>query len=706
MKDNDSLILENLYLKNVSSFGRSVINEISQRFVDEVKDAVEDKELPFNNIFGDKLRMIIPLMDDSKDYHNIIGQISKIKNFHSFDPEKKEVIKKIEVDPKYGGGVKFQKINLGRAISSLNIPEEEKKKMLDWFANQSSNINEMDKLGKYKVIISRSPIDLLRMSDNRILHSCHAEGGQFFHCAIAEAKNGGAIAFLVNTDGLSGITEDELQNEEIFEDLSRGVRGITPFSRIRIRRYESTAEANFSVAIPDTKIYGRNIENFYDTVKNFLKQKQFSGEMNVDEIHNRYMNRALVRKGGSYQDHGVGDAHIFNNMFDTQIFRGNLEYDDKETEGQGAADQFEEELRDFQNAVDLENFNASYAMDNDFDGNEPYYSAWGNLTIPTDELGELSDEFFSIGDSLNDHYAFEQLKKYDPTSPHEWKKRLPYDFNKKENLARRLSKFIRDFTYDDPTRFSDDMWSGIYFGINNDDIYLNCCFGDDCGGTSFNTDDYREFLRNLERYDDSYEDIVNAFKKALMKNGFIKNFETANIVEDEDLESNLKNFDTDLSDSNLYISKPLGVVPTPDKNKYDERKANEYLNRKYLIFMKNYLDTVYKTKPKDSPNQMTFKGFLESVQNKKYGIRCEVLLSMQDTPSYNLKEGTSYANFTLNIYYNESVLTKELYDLLIFLDQSMEDLFNAARYIVYSEIFGLKDQNTENLKRVYSKYFL
>jgi hypothetical protein len=107
---------------------------------------------------------------------------------------------------------------------------------------------------------------------------------------------------------------------------------------------------------------------------------------------------------------------------------------------------------------------------------------------------------------------------------------------------------------------------------------------------------------------------------------------------------------------------------------------------------------------------MTFKGFLESFQNKKtledYGIRCEVLLLMQDTPSYNLKEGTSYANFNLNIYYDESVLTKELYDLLIFLDNSMEDLFNAARYIVYSEIFGLKDQNTENLKRVYSKYFL
>jgi hypothetical protein len=42
----------------------------------------------------------------------------------------------------------------------------------------------------------------------------------------------------------------------------------------------------------------------------------------------------------------------------------------------------------------------------------------------------------------------------------------------------------------------------------------------------------------------------------------------------------------------------LGVVPTPDKNKYDERKANDYLNQKYPIFLGNYLHTVYKTKQK------------------------------------------------------------------------------------------------------------
>jgi len=705
MRDNDSFILESLYFNNVSSFGISVINEISQKFVDEVKDAVEDKELPFNNIFGDKLRMMVPLRGTG-EYSQIIDKISQIKNFSHFDPEKKEVVKKIEVDPKYGGGVKYQKINLGRAISSLNIPEEEKKKMLDWFANYSSNIPEMENMGKYTVVLSRSPIDVLRMSDVGSITSCHSQGGAYFQCAIQEAKTGGPIAYLVKTNDLENISEEEFQYEEIFKDRERGVGGINPISRLRIRRYRNDNDPSISMGIPETRIYGDRVSGFYDTVKNFFKEKQF-GETDLDRISSEFRKKDWIRTGGSYSD--SSDSHIFNQMFDTDTFYGSLEHD-SEGENQSRADQFEEELRGFQNDVNLQHFSASYDMDNYGDGEDPYYSAYGSLSIPISELGELSDDFLSVDDSLNDHYEFERIKEYDPTSQYEWKKRLPYGFEEKENLARKISRFIRGFTYDDPTRFSNDMWSGIYFGRNDTHIYLNCCFGDDCGSTSFNTDDYREFLSDMENYEEEYEGIVKAFKKALMKNGFIKNFETANIIDDDDLESDLKNFETNLSNSNLYISKTLGVVPTPDKNKYDERKANDYLNQKYPIFLGNYLHTVYKTKPKDSQNQMTFKGFLESFQNKKtledYGIRCEVLLSMQDTPSYNLKEGTSYANFNLNIYYDESVLTKELYDLLIFLDNSMEDLFNAARYIVYSEIFGLKDQNTENLKRVYSKYFL
>ena len=73
MKDNDSLFLENLYSK-------VVINEISSKYVDEVKDAIADNELPFNNIFGDKLRIVIPVKG-TKTYTEILDAVSKIKNY-------------------------------------------------------------------------------------------------------------------------------------------------------------------------------------------------------------------------------------------------------------------------------------------------------------------------------------------------------------------------------------------------------------------------------------------------------------------------------------------------------------------------------------------------------------------------------------------------------------------------------------------------
>ena len=53
MNGKDSILLENIYTSKV------LLTEISKKYVQEIKDAVADKELPFNNIFGNKLRIII-----------------------------------------------------------------------------------------------------------------------------------------------------------------------------------------------------------------------------------------------------------------------------------------------------------------------------------------------------------------------------------------------------------------------------------------------------------------------------------------------------------------------------------------------------------------------------------------------------------------------------------------------------------------------
>ena len=198
-------------------YEKVLINEVSQKYVDVIKKAANDHVLPFENIFNDKLRIILPIKG-TETYNAILNDISKIKDFDRFDPEKKEVVRKIKLDPKYGGGEKEQKINLGKAINSLKIDPETKKKYLNWFANYESNIPEMNDLKRFSVVVSRSPIDVLRMSDISDIESCHSQGGAYFQCAIQEAITGGAVAYVVHTRDLKKLSDDEFQNEEIFED--------------------------------------------------------------------------------------------------------------------------------------------------------------------------------------------------------------------------------------------------------------------------------------------------------------------------------------------------------------------------------------------------------------------------------------------------------------------------------------------------------
>ena len=128
-------------------YEKHIINEVSQKYVDAIKKSAADHVLPFESIFKNKLRIIIPI-SGTEIYNDILNDISKIKDFDRFDPAKKEVIRKIKLDPKYGGGEKEQRINLGKVINSLKIYPETKKQYLNWFANYESNIPEMDDLKK------------------------------------------------------------------------------------------------------------------------------------------------------------------------------------------------------------------------------------------------------------------------------------------------------------------------------------------------------------------------------------------------------------------------------------------------------------------------------------------------------------------------------------------------------------------------------
>ena len=138
--------------------------------------------------------------------------------------------------------------------------------------------------GNYSMVVSRAPVDLLRMSDfpakgpggeadyTKGIVSCHSPkrlvkkiddadgseyfeniGGEYFDCAVQESRGNGAIAFLVSNKSLSGL-EDKLDSRDFFRDLERNLEGPTPIQRIRLRRYLNLKTVK-EILVPESAVY-------------------------------------------------------------------------------------------------------------------------------------------------------------------------------------------------------------------------------------------------------------------------------------------------------------------------------------------------------------------------------------------------------------------------------------------------------------------
>jgi hypothetical protein len=159
------------------------------------------------------------------------------------------------------------------------------------------------------ILISSAPIDVLRMSDfaSKGMTSCHREGGEYFYCALAEARNQGAIAYLVKTEDINKV---DLNATEIFADPQRKIEGILPEARVRLRRVtDNTTGVDFMA--PETRIYGRAKVSFVDTVNKWVTQKTAKILLNDPEANydegKFYIpdSDTLELKGGSYSDSGM-----------------------------------------------------------------------------------------------------------------------------------------------------------------------------------------------------------------------------------------------------------------------------------------------------------------------------------------------------------------------------------------------------------------
>ncbi len=185
-------------------------------------------------------------------------------------------------------------------------------------------INNIDN-DKFSIIITRHPIDVLRMSDFDDITSCHSPASRanayqsYYKCAVAEAQGHGAVAYVVETEELLSATntsnidsaEQEIQEGEIFADDKRPFTGdIEPISRTRIRhvRYYEGDEPpkryddGQDVGMPEKRVYGADIPGFANQITNWARSSQEEVIQNMPKEDGKIDLSKFMIFGGSYED--------------------------------------------------------------------------------------------------------------------------------------------------------------------------------------------------------------------------------------------------------------------------------------------------------------------------------------------------------------------------------------------------------------------
>ena len=233
-----------------------------------------------------------------------------------------------------------------------------------WQANAGYIKKEIKNLenDKYSIIITRHPIDVMRMSDFEDITSCHSpasRGGgspQYYKCAVAEAQGHGAIAYVIETEDLLSATntsniqsaEQEIQEGEVFHDDNRSSEtgDITPISRTRLRQmryYDTDAPKRWDegteLAVPEKRVYGVGIPGFIDRVVKWADENQKEAIRDMPETDEMVNLDRFWIFGGSYEDTaeeegrkallsaltGIDEAHFTGEVRQNKDTEGNID---------------------------------------------------------------------------------------------------------------------------------------------------------------------------------------------------------------------------------------------------------------------------------------------------------------------------------------------------------------------------------------------
>ena len=419
----------------------------------------------------------------------------------------------------------------------------------------TKNPEELLEPAPLSIVVSRHPIDILRMSDHTLIHSCHSEGASHFQCAMAEARGHGPVAYVVNTADLEGI---DLEDDEIFVDKGRDVDGIEPVGRVRLRKYVNDEE-DYELAVPETRVYGDLPPGFLESLRDWTlsAQKEYldekasdikmkeneDGTIEVIEGPDLY---SFTRKGGSYKDTEAG--RTFNRFFDTDVYYGDTSEESDEEEEQDeveiAFEQMVEECNQIQQVSDtrLEHAHVQHDVDAmDY----PYVTFGGGMTVELNNEEWIEDVPTDWSGTDNDRDLNDKIRKAVDTALGEWPEAPLEEVN--------LNYYDRPVEAYDPETHKP-------LGVRRKRTLHARMYADSTNFDEMNARSFDGFADAIEsEWEEKYDEIREAIRKVLVDEGYIRPSEFDKLKKDlteEDLE--FKHFQWDYEDGELTVElKPM-----------------------------------------------------------------------------------------------------------------------------------------------------
>jgi len=625
---------------------RQILNEVDLKVIQKYLN--KNKVLPFENVFKGKLRMVIPYETSS---FNDLKKLMKKEGYEVDFANKKAYITKTSRDGKQNK----VELRLGKAIANLirmkeknGEDSEELDKLKDLYkkyGEESSNYSSYEKGTQYSIVLTRAPIDVLKMSDWKALKSCHSQGGEFWHCAVQEAQSGGAIAYLVNSNDIEGL---DMEAPEIFSDKDREIDGITPLGRIRIRNFSSTNFGkNGSLAVPELRMYGVQSNDFRSSVLGFLQEAQ--PEFNKENLPEP---QDVTLKGGGYQDNKP--YSLLNDFFETNVYD---RFDPFQYE-KGQHDNRDERGRNIPRNAGRSAESLATSLVNEIEATiNQTKSKILSYYVDSDDGMDDGDVYVRVNITLNVNISQEI---YDILS----------DLDHRE---------LKDIFVEACKVFDIEDY------INKYDIQLERGFGNGIGGyisTSIEDDDlsivvtqdfngHENIISSIEHYDSKTDDVEHYKFEKIIRNILIRDYEdiglnNENALNVEHLESTLKNFsfnvDNDIESDNF--GQVFAEVQLDDIGNAKDEKLRYQVKQlvSYNKFAEDFWESVLN---RFSPNLNQL-----ILPNVEYG-EPPVSLSIPVSAGLKVEDNKIFISVSFNLEEDDS---EQFVDFLETIDKNIETL--------------------------------